>query len=140
MNPSISLFRSLLREAKKVDNYNFRLYAIRRVKLGFQINRNLTGYVWSLHIGRAFSSSSFCLCCKIIQYNHTHLFSHFSVSLFLEHLIIHAPLIYHYSRSHNRNEADLALREGQENLDILRRQVVLGSLYPSAPSVMENAV
>ena len=45
MNPSISLFRSLLREAKKVDNYNFRLYAIRRVKLGFNINRNLTGYV-----------------------------------------------------------------------------------------------
>ena len=43
MNPSISLFRSLLREAKKVDNYNFRLYAIRRVKLGFQINRNLAG-------------------------------------------------------------------------------------------------
>jgi len=40
---------------------------------------------------------------------------------------------------HNRNEADLALREGQENLDILRRQVVLGSLYPSARSVMENS-
>ncbi|KAL7456947.1 hypothetical protein ACHAWC_010974 [Mediolabrus comicus] len=80
MNPSISLFRSLLREAKKVDNYNFRLYAIRRVKLGFQINRNLAG-----------------------------------------------------------NEADLAFREGQENLDILRRQVVLGSLYPSAKSVMENS-
>ncbi|KAL7443274.1 hypothetical protein ACHAXM_008830 [Skeletonema potamos] len=80
MNPSISLFRSLLREAKKVDNYNFRSYAIRRVKLGFQVNRNLAG-----------------------------------------------------------NEADLALREGQENLDILRRQVVLGSLYPSARSVMENS-
>mmetsp|Transcript_11583 Transcript_11583/g.17711 ORF Transcript_11583/g.17711 Transcript_11583/m.17711 type:complete len:82 (+) Transcript_11583:188-433(+) len=80
MNPSISLFRSLLREAKKVDNYNFRLYAIRRVKLGFQLNRSLAG-----------------------------------------------------------NEADLALREGQENLDILRRQVVLGSLYPSARSVMENS-
>lgn len=63
-----------------MDNYNFRVYAIRRVKLGFQINRTLAG-----------------------------------------------------------NEADLAIREGQENLDILRRQVVLGSLYPSARSVMENS-
>ena len=43
MNPSISLFRSLLREAKKVDNYNFRSYAIRRVKLGFELNRSLAG-------------------------------------------------------------------------------------------------
>eukprot|EP00970_Alexandrium_tamarense_P004623 scaffold771_cov177-Alexandrium_tamarense.AAC.17 len=76
---SISLFRSLLREAKRVDNYNFRDYAVRRVKLGFQINRNLAGA-----------------------------------------------------------EAELALREGQEQLDILRRQVVLGQLYPSAPSVMEH--
>mmetsp|Transcript_14521 Transcript_14521/g.24831 ORF Transcript_14521/g.24831 Transcript_14521/m.24831 type:complete len:84 (+) Transcript_14521:158-409(+) len=79
-NASLSLFRSLLREAKKVDNYNFRQYAIRRVKVGFQINRDLTG-----------------------------------------------------------NEADLAFREGEEQLDILRRQVVLGGLYPSAKSVMEAA-
>jgi hypothetical protein len=32
----------------------------------------------------------------------------------------------------------VAIREGQENLDILKRQVVLGQLYPSATSVMEN--
>mmetsp|Transcript_25589 Transcript_25589/g.54375 ORF Transcript_25589/g.54375 Transcript_25589/m.54375 type:complete len:85 (+) Transcript_25589:182-436(+) len=77
-NASLSLFRSLLREARKVDNYNFRDYAIRRVRVGFQINRELTG-----------------------------------------------------------NEASIALREGEEHLDILRRQVVLGGLYPSAKSVME---
>ncbi|KAL9189013.1 hypothetical protein ACHAXT_011503 [Thalassiosira profunda] len=77
---SLSLFRSLLREAKKVDNYNFRHYAIRRVKVGFQHNRNLTG-----------------------------------------------------------NEAEIAFQEGKEQLDILRRQVVLGNLYPSAKSVMEAA-
>ena len=41
--------------------------------------------------------------------------------------------------STQRHEAELALREGQENLDILRRQVVLGSLYPSVRSVMENS-
>mmetsp|Transcript_16199 Transcript_16199/g.38836 ORF Transcript_16199/g.38836 Transcript_16199/m.38836 type:complete len:85 (-) Transcript_16199:330-584(-) len=76
---SLSLFRSLLRESRKVDNYNFRHYAIRRVKIGFQTNRDLTG-----------------------------------------------------------NEASLALREGEEQLGILRRQVVLGQLYPTAPSVMEN--
>mmetsp|Transcript_13225 Transcript_13225/g.19986 ORF Transcript_13225/g.19986 Transcript_13225/m.19986 type:complete len:84 (-) Transcript_13225:316-567(-) len=79
-NASLSLFRSLLRESKKVDNYNFRQYAIRRVKVGFQLNKDLTG-----------------------------------------------------------NEASIAFREGEEQLDILRRQVVLGSLYPSAKSVMEAA-
>lgn len=42
---SLSLFRSLLRNAKKVDNYNFREYSIRRIKIGFQNNRSLTGYV-----------------------------------------------------------------------------------------------
>ena len=36
-----------------------------------------------------------------------------------------------------RNEAEIAFQEGKENLEILKRQVVLGSLYPSAPSVME---
>eukprot|EP00956_Cyclotella_meneghiniana_P004680 scaffold5766_cov64-Cyclotella_meneghiniana.AAC.7 len=76
----LTLFRSFLREAKKVDNYNFREYAIRRVKIGFQINRSLTGI-----------------------------------------------------------DRDVALKEGQENLDILKRQVVLGQLYPSATSVMEAA-
>ena len=44
-NASLSLFRSLLREARRVDNYNFRLYAIRRVKIGFRNNRDLTGWV-----------------------------------------------------------------------------------------------
>lgn len=39
----LSLFRSLLREARKVDNYNFREHAIRRVRVGFQMNRNLSG-------------------------------------------------------------------------------------------------
>mmetsp|Transcript_6862 Transcript_6862/g.15889 ORF Transcript_6862/g.15889 Transcript_6862/m.15889 type:complete len:82 (-) Transcript_6862:317-562(-) len=77
---SITLFRCLLREAKKVDNYNFRLYAIRRTRIGFESNKNLSG-----------------------------------------------------------KDAELALQEGKEQLDLLRRQVVLGNLYPSEPSVMEAA-
>ena len=43
----LTLFRSLLREAKHVNDYNFRSYAIRRVKTGFQANRQLQGYVGS---------------------------------------------------------------------------------------------
>merc|ERR1711957_450086 len=78
---SLSLFRSLLRQAKKVDNYNFRHYAIRRVKTGFQMNRDLTG-----------------------------------------------------------DDIGTTLRKGQEQLDVLRRQVVLGGLYPSAKSVMEGPI
>jgi len=37
----ISLYRSMLRNAKQMSDYNFRSFAVRRVKLGFQMNRNL---------------------------------------------------------------------------------------------------
>ena len=36
-----------------------------------------------------------------------------------------------------REEAAAALKEGQDQLEVLKRQVVLGKLYPSARSVME---
>lgn len=38
-----------------------------------------------------------------------------------------------------RKEAEIAYLEGQEQLGVLKRQVVLGDLYPSAKSVMEAA-
>mmetsp|Transcript_13491 Transcript_13491/g.13691 ORF Transcript_13491/g.13691 Transcript_13491/m.13691 type:complete len:82 (-) Transcript_13491:311-556(-) len=37
----LRLFRSLLREAKQVNDYNFRSYAVRRVKSGFRLNQTL---------------------------------------------------------------------------------------------------
>ena len=40
-----TLYRSLLREARKVKDYNFRSYALRRVKTDFVANRELKGYV-----------------------------------------------------------------------------------------------
>ena len=43
-----------------------------------------------------------------------------------------------YELQQKRTEAEVAFQEGKENLEILKRQVVLGSLYPSARSVMEN--
>eukprot|EP00978_Attheya_sp_CCMP212_P016066 scaffold41806_cov49-Attheya_sp.AAC.3 len=38
-----TLYRSLLREARKVKDYNFRSYALRRVKTDFVANRELKG-------------------------------------------------------------------------------------------------
>ena len=38
-----------------------------------------------------------------------------------------------------RNEAENAYLEGKEQLDVLKRQAVLGHLYPTARSVMETA-
>lgn len=38
-----SLFRALTREAKRINDYNFRSHAIRRVRKGFEINRGLQG-------------------------------------------------------------------------------------------------
>mmetsp|Transcript_16796 Transcript_16796/g.22990 ORF Transcript_16796/g.22990 Transcript_16796/m.22990 type:complete len:84 (-) Transcript_16796:398-649(-) len=75
----LSLFRTLLREAKKMNDYNFRSYAVRRVKTGFNANRNLQG-----------------------------------------------------------EEATAAITEGVKQLEVLKRQVVLGQLYPSEHSVMES--
>ncbi len=40
---SISLFRSLLREAHKMNDYNFKAYAVRRVITGFRKNQGLEG-------------------------------------------------------------------------------------------------
>jgi hypothetical protein len=78
---SLSLYRSLLREAKKVDNYNFRLYAIRRIKVGYRSNI-----------------------------------------------------------SSNEENAELIYREGIDQLNVLKRQSIVGNLYPSARSVMETTV
>lgn len=83
---SLSLYRSLLREAKRVDNYNFRLYAIRRIKVGYRSSNII--------------------------------------------------------KKDAANDADAAAelaayREGIEQLNVLKRQSIVGNLYPSARSVME---
>jgi len=39
----------------------------------------------------------------------------------------------------HREEAAAALKYGQEQLEILKRQVILGRLYPSGQSVMDHA-
>mmetsp|Transcript_22807 Transcript_22807/g.54031 ORF Transcript_22807/g.54031 Transcript_22807/m.54031 type:complete len:86 (+) Transcript_22807:140-397(+) len=41
--PTISLFRRMMREARHFNDYNFRAYAIRRVRGGFEKNRMLEG-------------------------------------------------------------------------------------------------
>eukprot|EP00526_Cylindrotheca_closterium_P028004 CAMPEP_0113617686 /NCGR_PEP_ID=MMETSP0017_2-20120614/8916_1 /TAXON_ID=2856 /ORGANISM="Cylindrotheca closterium" /LENGTH=84 /DNA_ID=CAMNT_0000527105 /DNA_START=108 /DNA_END=362 /DNA_ORIENTATION=- /assembly_acc=CAM_ASM_000147 len=74
-----TLYRSLLRQAKQVPDYNFRSYSIRRVKAGFRKNQHLQG-----------------------------------------------------------EEAAAAIRDGQEQLEVLKRQVTIGKLYPSATSVMDS--
>ncbi|KAJ8383283.1 hypothetical protein AAFF_G00222190 [Aldrovandia affinis] len=37
----ISLYRMLMRECKKFPSYNYRMYALRRVKDGFRENQNV---------------------------------------------------------------------------------------------------
>ncbi|CAH1394919.1 unnamed protein product [Nezara viridula] len=37
----LKLYRDMMREAKKIPAYNFRNYALRRIKHGFNENRNL---------------------------------------------------------------------------------------------------
>ena len=41
----LQLFRGLMRQARRLEDYNFRDYAKRRVVMGFQENRGLAGEV-----------------------------------------------------------------------------------------------
>mmetsp|Transcript_23703 Transcript_23703/g.35157 ORF Transcript_23703/g.35157 Transcript_23703/m.35157 type:complete len:87 (+) Transcript_23703:98-358(+) len=75
---SLSMCRSLLREAHKMSDYNFRSYAARRVKAGFRKNSLLQG-----------------------------------------------------------QELAAAVKYGEEQLAVLKRQVIIGNLYPSDTSVMD---
>lgn len=42
MHPQ-TLYRRLIREAKQMHDYNFRMYALRRIRAGFEKNRLLDG-------------------------------------------------------------------------------------------------
>jgi hypothetical protein len=39
----IALYRSFLRHADKIPNYNFKSHAVRRTRMGFVKNRNVEG-------------------------------------------------------------------------------------------------
>ncbi len=45
MSSPHALYRRLLREAKQMQDYNFRMYAVRRIRAGFDKNKTLSGYV-----------------------------------------------------------------------------------------------
>jgi DNA-binding response OmpR family regulator len=40
---TLSLYRALLRQGQKMNNYNFKSYALRRTRDGFKADKNLTG-------------------------------------------------------------------------------------------------
>lgn len=40
-----ALYRVMLRQAREMNDYNFRMYSLRRVKAGFRKNQHLQGYV-----------------------------------------------------------------------------------------------
>jgi Complex 1 protein (LYR family) len=49
MSATKTLFRSLMKEARKIPDYNFRSYAVRRVRHGFEQSRDAHGYVFTVH-------------------------------------------------------------------------------------------
>ena len=44
---ALTLYRNLMKQATTMSDYNFRSYAIRRVRVGYQKNRTVTGYVYT---------------------------------------------------------------------------------------------
>lgn len=76
---ALALYRSLLRNANKINNYNFRLHALRRTKSHFQESRHLS-----------------------------------------------------------QEEANIKYAWGLEQLKLLERQKILGTLYPDVANVIEQ--
>lgn len=77
---SLALYRALVRASVRMENYNFRDYAQRRARIGFEENRSVGG-----------------------------------------------------------EALESEVKKGMEQLDMLRRQVMIGSLYPpTTRSVMEG--
>ena len=46
---ALTLYRNLMKQATTMSDYNFRSYAIRRVRVGYHKHRTSTGYVQSIH-------------------------------------------------------------------------------------------
>ncbi|KAI5635093.1 complex 1 protein (LYR family) domain-containing protein [Phthorimaea operculella] len=76
----LSLYKSLMRESGKFGNYNFRCYALRRVRDAFKENKSLT----------------------------------------------------------DPNIAKREIQYAKENLDIIKRQVIIGNMYGTDKLVIEN--
>ncbi|CAB3237367.1 unnamed protein product [Arctia plantaginis] len=76
----LTLYKNLIRESEKFPNYNFRAYALRKVRDSFRTNQKLTDKKE-----------------RITQYN-----------------------------------------LGVDNLDVIRRQIIVGNLYKSEKLVIEN--
>jgi len=76
----LDLYRCLLRESSKFPTYNYRMYALRRIKHAFRRNKDINDAE------------------KIIE-------------------------LYNY---------------GAKNLEIIKRQVLVGQLYQSSPLVIES--
>ncbi len=77
----LSLYRQLLREAAKFESYNFRSYALRRVKLGFRDHQQTTT---------------------------------------------------------SPTQVASLIEEAKSSLELIRRQVILGRLYPANKLVIEE--
>ena len=84
----------------------------------------------------------------ILQHSHTlHSILYYFVLLPAVHIELYClynpqqtnKLLALLYEQNQRGEAEAALLEGQEQLNVLKRQAVLGNLYPSAKSVMEMA-
>ena len=82
----LTLYRSLLRQGKLIKDYNFRSYALRRVKTGFQENRGLQGCV-RLHLRWIGLEMLWLLCMFVVRVNLTQLFyrCYFSPPIVADH-------------------------------------------------------
>ncbi|ALC49831.1 bcn92 [Drosophila busckii] len=77
---TITLYRNLLREAEKLPAYNFRMYAVRKIRDTFRANQTINDF----------------------------------------------------------KEIDRQVASGKNNLELIRRQVIIGHLYTSEKLVIEQ--
>ncbi|XP_015172751.1 PREDICTED: protein bcn92 [Polistes dominula] len=79
-NQILNLYRNLIRESKKWNTYNFRMYALRKIRQEFQQNKTLQ----------------------------------------------------------DEKEIEQFFQKGQEALELIKRQVIIGNLYGTRPLIIET--
>ncbi len=123
-----SFYRIFLKEARHMNDYNFREYAVRRVRQGFRDPRHaaLSEYV--------VVNAWFCEIWNVIWFVYL---LHSVVAVVVVMLFVAIFFIIFVCLYNCRQERQQVLHEAQEQLAVLQRQVILGKLYPSGKSVME---
>lgn len=139
---SLQLYRSMMRQAKHIHDYNFREYALRRVKAGFRQHSSATGCVRVCRLCGSSLCVCFGFCCvSFVPFAFVPSSLFLTLPSFLPYFLslFFLSFFSSFAQRQHRPELQTALQFGQEQLQVMQRFAHMSQSYPSARSVMETA-